>query len=46
MMRSVVTGEVASWGPSQQLVLPSWRRLKPRNWLPSLAENADPVCFV
>ncbi|OWK07553.1 hypothetical protein Celaphus_00008097, partial [Cervus elaphus hippelaphus] len=37
-MRSVVTGEAMSWGRSQWLASPSWKRLRPKNWPPSWAE--------
>lgn len=38
LLRSVVTGAVVSWDPSPQLVSPSWRRQRPRNWLPNLVK--------
>ena len=37
-MTSVITGEAMSWGPSQWLASPSWKRLRPKNWPPSWAE--------
>ena len=39
-MRSVVTGEAASWGRSQWLASPSWKRRRPKSWPPSWAECA------
>ena len=39
-MRSVVTGEAASWGRGQWLASPSWKRRRPKSWPPSWAECA------
>ena len=37
-MTSVITGEAMSWGRSQWLASPSWKRQRPKNWPPSWAE--------